>query len=103
MDYLEAKKNYIINETTQLADSRTAPKSYWVLLSCFPYNRKIPVLLLDGKLPYDFYEKGNILNNFFASICTPIKIASPLSSFSCKTNTRIKSCCFSEKDILLII
>ena len=92
--------------TSKLADSHTAPKTYWTLLNRLLYNKKIPAippLLVDGKFVSDFYEKSNIFNNFFASICTPIKNASTLPSFSYRTNTRIKSFNISEKDILSII
>ena len=92
--------------TSKLADSHTAPKTYWTLLNRLLYNKKIPAippLLDDGKFVSDFYEKSNIFNNFFASICTPIKNASTLPSFSYRTNTRIKSFNITEKDILSII
>ena len=72
----------------------------------FTLNKKIPAippLPVDGKFVSDFYEKSNIFNNFFASICTPIKNASTLPSSSYRTNTRIKPFSISEKDILSII
>ena len=75
-DILEAKKNYVLNMTSKLADSHTAPKTYWTLLDRLLYSKKIPSippLLADGKNFSDFYEKSNIFNNFFASMCTPIK------------------------------
>ena len=109
-EILETKKNYILNMISKLADSHTAPKTYRALLNRLLnrllYNKKIPAippLLVDGKFVSDFYEKENIFNNFFASICTPIKNAGTLLSFSCRTNTRIKSFNISEKDILSII
>ena len=92
--------------TSKLADSHTAPKTYWTLLNRLLYNKKIPPippLLVDGKFVSDFYEKSNIFNNFFASICTPIKNASTLPSFSYRTNTRIKSFDLTEKNMLSII
>ena len=79
------KENCILNMTSKLAYSHTAPKTYWTLLNRLLYNKKIPAippLLVDGKFVSDFYEKSNIFNNFFASICTPIKNASTLPSFS---------------------
>ena len=96
-------KNYILNVTSKLEESHTAPKTYWTLLNRLLYNKKIPAippLLVDGKFVSDFYEKSNIFNNFFASICTPIKNASTLPSFSYRTNTRIKSFNITEKDII---
>ena len=47
--------------------------------------------------------KTNIFNNYFASICTPIKNASVLPSFSYKTNRRMDSFKVTESDILSII
>ena len=105
-EILEAKKNYILDMTSKLADFHTASKTYWNLLNCLLYNKKIPSippLLADGKFVFDFYEKSNIFNKFFASICAPIKNASTLPSFSHRTNTRIKSFNLKEKDILSII
>ena len=42
VEILEAKKNYILNMTSKLADSHTAPKTYWTLLNRLLYNKKIP-------------------------------------------------------------
>ena len=95
-------KNYILNVTSKLEESHTAPKTYWTLLNRLLYNKKIPAippLLADGKFVSDFYEKSNILN-ISASIYTPIKNASTLPSFSYRTNTRIKSFNITEKDII---
>ena len=47
--------------------------------------------------------KANIFNNYFASICTPMKNTSVLPPFSYKTNTRINSFKVTESDILSII
>ena len=72
----EAKKNYILKMTSKLEDSNTAPKTFWSILNRFLYNKKIPAippLLVDGTFIPDFCEKANLFNNFFASICTPIK------------------------------
>ena len=105
-EIFETTKNYILNMTSKLADSHTSPKTYWTLLNRLLYNKKIlaiPPLLVDGKFVSDFYEKSNIFNNFFASICTPIKNASTLPSFSYRTNTRIKSFDLTEKNMLSII
>ena len=88
--------------TSKLADSHTAPKTYWTLLNRLLYNKKIPAippLLADGKFVSVFYEKSNIFKNLFGSICTPIKNASVLPSFSCRTNTRMKSFNLTEKDL----
>ena len=36
---LEAKKNYNLNMTRKLADSHTAPNTYWALLNRLLYNK----------------------------------------------------------------
>ena len=67
-EIIEAKKNYILNITTKVADSHTVPKTYCALLNRLLFNKKIPTippLLVDGKFVPDFYEKTNIFNNFF--------------------------------------
>ena len=102
----EAKKNYILKMTSKLEDSNTASKTYWSILNRFLYNKKIPAippLLVDGNFISDFCEKANLFNNFFASICTPIKNNSRLPPFIYKTNTRIHCFCVTNKDILSII
>ena len=102
----EAKKNYILKMTSKLEDSNTAPKRYWSILNRFLYNKKIPAippLLVDGTFIPDFCEKANPFNNFFASVCTPIKNNSTLPPFTYKTNTRINCFPVANKDVLLII
>ena len=102
----EAKKNYILKMTSKFGDSNTAPKTYWSILNRFLYNKKIPAippLLVDGTFISDFCEKANLFNNFFASICTPIKNNSTLPPFTYKTNTRINCFHVANKDVLLII
>ena len=102
---VEAKKNYILKMTKKLADSNTSPKTYWTILNRLLYNKKIPTippLLVDGKLVSDFSKKANIVNNFFASICTLIDNTSCLPSFSYRTGSRIKSYHVTENDILAI-
>ena len=108
---LEAKKNYILKMTKKLADSNTSSKTYWTIVSCLLYNKKlptIPTLLVDGNLVSDFCKIlnnfCNIFNNFFAYICTIIDSASCLPSFSYRTGgSRIKSFHVAENDILAII
>ena len=62
--------------TTKLQDPKTDAKMYWAILSRQFYNKENPAILswlVNGKLVSDFCEKANLLINFFASICTPIK------------------------------
>ena len=102
----EAKKNYILKMTSKLANSNTAPKTYWSILNRFLYNKKIHAtlsLLVDSNFISDFCEKANLFNNFFAAICTPIKNNSRLPPFIYKTNTRIHCFCVMNKNILSII
>ena len=102
----EAKNNYILKMTSKLEDSNTAPKTYWSILNRFLYNKKIPAippLLVDGTFISDFCEKAKLFNNFFASICTPIKNNSTLPPLTYKTITRINCFHVANKDVLLII
>ena len=48
----------------------------------------------------DFSVKANLFNDFYASICTPIKNSSVLPPL---TNKKLNFFSVSEKDILLII
>ena len=73
--------------TSKLEDSNAASKTYWSILNRFLYNKKIPAippLLVDGSFISDFCEKANLFNNFFASICTPIKIIADYPLLSIK-------------------
>ena len=63
----------------------------------------IPRLLVDGDFVSDINKKANLFNNYFASICTPIKNASILPYFSYRTNSKINSFHATENDILLIL
>ena len=66
-EILEAKRNYILNMISKLADSHTAPKNYWALLNRLLYNKKTlarPPLLVDRKFIFHFYENANILVTF---------------------------------------
>ena len=69
------------------------------------YNKNIPAIppLVDENFVSDFNKKANFFNNFFASVCTPIKNVSTQPYFSYRTNSRINSFHTTEKDILLII
>ena len=54
---LEAKNNYILRMTKNLADYNTSPKTYWTILNRFLYNKElptIPALLVDGNLVSGF-------------------------------------------------
>ena len=105
-EILDAKKNYILKMSKKLEDSHTAPKAYWTILNRLIYNKNIPAippLFADGNFISDICTKANIFNNYFASICTPIKNASVLPPFSYKINTRINSFKVTESDILSII
>ena len=99
----EAKKNYILKMISKLEVSNTVPKTYWSILNRFLYNKKIPAipsLLADGNFISDFCEKGNLFNNFFASICAPMKNNCRLPPFIFKTKTRIHCFFVTNKDIL---
>ena len=103
---LKAKNDYIVKMTNKLNDPKTAPKTYWSILSRFLHNKKIPAippLLINDKFISDCRTKANLFNNFFVSICTPIINGSTLPLFSFKTDFRINSFCASQDDITLII
>ena len=72
-EILKAKNDYIIRMTSKLNNPKTAPKTYWSILKQFLYNKKIPQLLANNKFISDLCIKANLFNDFFASICTPIK------------------------------
>ena len=62
--------------TKKPEDSHTAPKAYWTILNRLICNKKIPAipsLFVDGSFISDFCAKANIFNNYFASVCTPVK------------------------------
>ena len=53
----QAKNDYINKMTDKLQNPSTASKTYWAILSCLLYNKKIPAippLLADGKFVSDF-------------------------------------------------
>ena len=86
--------------TTKLEHSNAAPKTYWAILNHLLYNKKIPAippLYVDGSFILDYCKKANLFNNFFLSICTPIKNNSVL------TNTSRNFFLVTNKDILSII
>ena len=93
--------------TTKLEDYNTAPKTYWAILNRLLYNKKIPTippLLVDGRFISDYREKANLFNNFFATICTPIKTTVYLLlPILLMTNTRISYFPFSNRDIISVI
>ena len=91
---------------TKLEDSNTVPKTYWAILNRLLYNKNIsalPPLFVDGSFISDYFKKANFLNEFFVSICTPIKYNSVLPPLLYKTNTGIRFFRVTNKDILSII
>ena len=40
----QATNDYINKMTDKLQNPSTAPKTYWAILSCLPYNKKIPAI-----------------------------------------------------------
>ena len=101
-EILEAKKNYILKMSKTLEDSHTAPKACWTMLNRLIYNKKNPEispLFVDGNFISDFCAKANIFNNYFASICTPIKKHKCTTTFFIQNNTRMDSFKVTESDI----
>ena len=69
--------------TNTFNDPKTAQKTYWILLNRLLYNNIFPTtphLLVVGKFISHFRTKANLINNFFALICTPIKNTSAIPS-----------------------
>ena len=62
-EILEAKKNCILKMTKKVADSNVAPKSYWTVLNCLPYIKKLPTMppLLMVSLFQTFVKKQTCL------------------------------------------
>ena len=92
--------------TTKLAYSNAVPKTYWTILNCLLYNKKIPAippLFVDGSFISDYCKKADLFNNFFVSICTLIKSNIVLPPLLYKTSTSINSFRVINKDILSII
>ena len=92
--------------TTKLEYSNAAPKIYWAILNRLLYNKNIPaipILFTDGSFISGYCKKANLFNNFFVSLCTPIKNNSVLPPILCKTNTKINFFHVRKKDILSII
>ena len=88
MKLLKLKRTIFFRWAKKIEDSHAA---YWTILNRLICNKKIPAippLFVDGKFIWDFCEKANIFNNYFASICVPIKNESAPPHFSYKTNTK---------------
>ena len=103
---MKAKIDYILKITRKLNDPKAAPKTYWLILNRFLYNKKtpsIPPLLVNNKFISDFPIKANLFNDFFASICTLINNGSTLPEFAYKTDAKINSFRVNQNDISLII
>ena len=91
--------------TNKFEDATAAPKTYWTTINHILYDEKIPaisLLLADRNFVSNFNEKANLFNNFFASICTPIKMRI-LCHIIPIEQTAIKCFLSTEKDILLLI
>ena len=101
-----AKENYQKEMTEKLDNPFTAPKAYWSILNNFLGKRKtpnIPPLIVNGFVVSDFTAKAYLLNNFFASQCSPVVNSSTLPNFCYKTQKRISNIEIKEDDILLTI
>ena len=64
----------------------------------------VPPLLVNNRIVSDFTEKANLLNDFFASQCTPISNSSILPSRKFfKTNKKLFALNIKKNGILKII
>ena len=87
----------------KLEDPKSAPKTCWTILNCLIYNKKIPTippLFVNGNSVSDFSVKANLFNEFYASICTPIKNSSVLPPLRYRTNKKLSYFSVYEKDII---
>ena len=103
---IQAKEKHIAKMSAQLDNLKTAPKTYWSIISRFLNRRKmpaIPPILFDGKLLSGFKIKTELFNSYFAAQFTPVKNASALPKFKYRTDKRLNSFTISENDIFLII
>ena len=92
--------------SAKLDNPKTAPKTYWSIISTILSNKKTPIIppvLVNGELVSDFEQKANLFNNYFASQFTPIKNASKLPNFSYKTEKMLTSFDIKDDDILSVI
>ena len=86
---IQAKEKHVAKMSAQLDNLKTAPKTYWSIISRFLNRRKmpaIPPILADGKLVSGFKIKTELFNSYFAAQCTPVKNASTLPKFNYRTD-----------------
>ena len=98
---IQAKEKHVAKMSAQLDNLKTAPKTYWSIISRFLNRRKmpaIPPILADGKLVSGFKIKTELFNSYFAAQCTPVKNASALPKFKYRTDKRLNSFTISEND-----
>ena len=88
---IQAKEKHIAKMSAKLDNPNTVPKTYRSIINRFLNRRKMPVIppnLADGKLVSDFKIKTKLFNSHFATQCTPVKNASALPKFKCRTDKR---------------
>ena len=89
------KDEYYDHVSKKLNNPNTSAKTYWSILKSFYIGTMVPLippLLVNNKIVSDFNEKATLLNNLFASECTPISNASILPSIKFfRTNKRLQT------------
>ena len=100
-----AKDKYNVKMCEKLNDPITAPKTYWKIINRFLSNKipAIPPLLVNEEIISNFSQKASILNNFFASQCTPLQNSSSLPTFFLRTDETLSTLNISDDDIFAII
>ena len=100
-----AKDKYNVKMCEKLNDPITAPKTYWNIINRFLSNKipAIPPLLVNEEIISNFSQKASILNNFFASQCTPLQNSSSLPTFYLRTDETLSTLNISDDDIFAII
>ena len=100
----KSKKEHYQNINRQLNDLLTSIKTYWSIMKTFFNGKKapaIPPFFCKGGFFFDFQEKANTFNSFFAKQRTLISNNSVLpSELTYMREERIHSVTFSESTLL---
>ena len=99
-----AKQNCVSKIAQRLGDPNTSSKCHWSLFKTLLNRKKIPCILPlfhGDKYLFEFQEKREIFNSFFADQCSPISNRSVLpSELPLRTYSELSSCHFAKEDIL---
>ena len=103
----KSKKEHYQNSNRQLNDLLTSSKTYWSIMKTFFNGKKapaIPPFFFKGGFFFDFQEKANTFNSFFAKQRTLFSNNSVLPmELTYMRKERIHSVTFSESYVIKII